>query len=588
MRKWLTILLAALLICCPALAETADTAPTVEATEAADAAAPEATGATGATGAASDATPDATEAAEAVNTPDTTAAPITAATKTSVAGGFAARTERDIFAALPNGGKTALARVSREGGDPALVDEAEKISELVPIGGTLYYLREENGQATVNARAADGGVSTVYTFAEDTNPHNLCAFGSDLYVLIGDQMHVLYPGNGLCLKLVGEPMSEFVIVGDYAYFVSLNDQMTYETDSLLGGAPLTVTGGCLYRLNMNTGGTALLIKAGVQDLKYAGGKLYFHNLWDNYVMGSTEVEWMEGHLYSLDLTRQTMTRLLTDYDWGFYPATAGVSAYTADAITLYPDNGSKRVLYSPEGYMLLSGDDSGLIGYEQALGKLLLIYYDGTVADVGKGDMTAIAANPDTTPQPGATADPGVQLADDKGNVPTTIFDQPGQVASAGSAGGSGSTGSTGSSGGTGSTGGSGSTGSTGSTGGSGSSGRRIVVRQRILQRQRLVLRRRALLRQRLVLRRRVFLRQRLVLRRRVLLRQRLVQRRLVLRQELVRLLFLRRLLIEQRQVLRLHPPRLFLQEADGEGHPQAGSLHVGLRAQRDLRPPRL
>ena len=40
MRKWLTILLAALLICCPALAETADTAPTVEATEAADAAAP--------------------------------------------------------------------------------------------------------------------------------------------------------------------------------------------------------------------------------------------------------------------------------------------------------------------------------------------------------------------------------------------------------------------------------------------------------------------------------------------------------------------------------------------------------------------
>ena len=384
--------------------------------------------------------------------------------ESSIGGSFATRTSQNIFAALPDGEESALVRISREGGSPALVERATKISELVPLEDDLYYLREADGVTTLNRRAADGTVSTVYTFDAGTNPHNLCSFGGNLYLLISDQIHVIYPGNGLCLKLVGDPMKEFVIIGDYAYFVSMNDMMTYEGTSLLGDSTLTIDGGCLYRLNMTTGNTSLLVKTGIEDLRYADGKLFFHNLSDNYVMGSGESEWLEGRLYSFNFDTETLEQLLQDYDWSFFPSSEGFAVYTADAISYYPNDGEKKPLYVPESYLLVSGDDDGLITYEQAQNKMLLIYYDGTIADVTEGDLSRPTPLPDgTTPEPSVT--PATSATPDPSATPGPSSTPGATGSNTGSTGGN--TGSTGSN--TGSTGGNtGSTGSsTGSSGGS-------------------------------------------------------------------------------------------------------------------------
>ena len=323
----------------------------------------------------------------------------TTAEKVSLAGAFAVRAAEDVFAAVPDGDKTALIRAPLSGGQATLVARADGIAELTLCGDALYYLSTDAGATTLVRRAADAALSDVYAFPEGSAPHGLSAYGSELYVLIGDQLHVIYPGNGLCLKLVGDRMSDYVIADGYAYYLSLDDRMTYRTASLLGGEELSAAGGCLYRLDLTSGRSVLLIKAGLESLKYAGGKLYFHNLSDAYVMGSGGKEWMEGRLYSYDIAAQTIKKLLSDYDWGFYPAASGLSVYTANRITWYPEGRVDRPLYEPEGYLQLAGDEKGLLAYDQAAGQLLSIDFDGTVTSVG-GDLRA--AQTDLTAAPAA------------------------------------------------------------------------------------------------------------------------------------------------------------------------------------------
>ena len=142
-------------------------------------------------------------------------------------------------------------------------------------------------------------------------------------------------------------MLDYVIVGDTVYYISESDMIPYQTDSLLGNGSLTTEAGCLYRMSMSTGESTLVIKTGIEDLRYGDGALYFHNLSDNYVMGDATREWMEGKLYRYDLgsDSEQLMCVVDGYDWGFYPMEGGVAVYTDGDLSYYNALGALSLIH---------------------------------------------------------------------------------------------------------------------------------------------------------------------------------------------------------------------------------------------------
>jgi len=316
----------------------------------------------------------------------------------SAKGDLSARTETDLFVVMNDGEKKALVRIPRAGGEAALVESADAISDLVAVGTDLYYLRTDGALTTLVRRRADSSRADVIAFKAGQAVHALSAFAQNLYVIVDDEVHIVYPANGLLLKLVEVKMGDYAIAGDYLYYISLTDAMAYESASLLGGDAVTRSAGCLYRLNLKTGNSSLLIKTGVDDLECLDGALFFHNLSDHYVMGGEGKEWLEGRLYRFDLRTEQLSRLVEGYDWGYYPMAEGVAVYTSENMSLYSDAGALvRSLYAPEAYAVISGDAEVLVVYEPTPAKVSYVYPDGTVLDAYKGE-------PGATPQSGQQA----------------------------------------------------------------------------------------------------------------------------------------------------------------------------------------
>src|SRR5699024_1039536 len=150
--------------------------------------------------------------------------------------------------------------------------------DLVTAGDLLYFLRVNNGTATLMRRNTDSTRSEVYTFPLGSAVSTLTYHQGNLYALIDNQLNVIYPSTGQCVMLSGTTMLDYVIVGDTIYYISGSDLMTYETDSLLGDGTLSVEGGCLYRMSLTSGESSLVVKTGIEGLRYNNGALYFHNL----------------------------------------------------------------------------------------------------------------------------------------------------------------------------------------------------------------------------------------------------------------------------------------------------------------------
>lgn len=227
----------------------------------------------------------------------------------------------------------------------------------------------------------------------------LTYYGGNIYALIDNKLNVIYPATGQCMLLSGTTMLDYVIVGDTAYYISASDMMPYQTESLLGNGSLTTEAGCLYRMGMSTGESSLVIKTGIEDLRYCDGALYFHNLSDSYVMGDSTREWMEGKLYRYDLEHEQLLRIIDGYDWGFYPMNGGVAVYTDGDLTYYNAlGGRERTMYAPEAYAVLSGGGDAVIIYEPTDGTVTYAFADGTTADASDGQPGY--AGPATTPTP--------------------------------------------------------------------------------------------------------------------------------------------------------------------------------------------
>ena len=315
-------------------------------------------------------------------------------------GDLSARTDTDLYVVTNDGSDKVLMRIPRAGGASVRVESAGSISDLVPAGDLLYFLRVNNGTATLMRRNTDSTRSEVYTFPLGSSVSALSYYGGNLYALIDNQLNVIYPATGQCTLLSGTAMLDYVIVGDTVYYISGSDMMPYQTASLLGNGSLTAEGGCLYRMNMSTGESSLVIKAGIEDLRYCDGALYFHNLSDNYVMGDASREWMEGKLYRYDLESEQNLRMLDSYDWGFYPMEGGVAIYTDGDLSYYNAlGGRERTMYEPEAYAVLSGGGDAVIIYEPTNETITYAFADGATASVNAGEPGYVGPATTATPE---------------------------------------------------------------------------------------------------------------------------------------------------------------------------------------------
>lgn len=281
------------------------------------------------------------------------------------AGTEAAYLNGNLFFVVNEGAARALVRVDPSG-KPMIASRADGLGPVVTQSGALYYLRKSDGAWAILKRGDVTQESVAYLFEPGVDVRALSAYGADLFLLVDGQLHIFYPEQSLCLKLADAKMGEYAIADDYAYFVSLTDIVTYELPTP-SGASATGESGCLYKLNLSTGNTSLVMKAGAEDLKYFGGKLYFHNLADGYLSAAGDKTWVEGRLYSFDLSTETPARVLSDYDWDYCPTEQGLIVFQSGAVAITGADGASRTICAPgpraevffaDGYVLVYDPDA--------------------------------------------------------------------------------------------------------------------------------------------------------------------------------------------------------------------------------------
>lgn len=282
-------------------------------------------------------------------------------------------------------------------------DAAEKVAEgsissVAAIGDTAYCLQYGEDFALDIVQYAPGSDPVVlYEFAGTDRVSHLTAHGAELFVLVNDLLHVVYPSNGMCIKLANTEMSEYVWLNDTVYFVALKETVEHAKDSLLGGEPVKKSGGVLYSLDLNTGSMVQLLTTGIEDLRAGGDLLYFHDLSDAYVMGSAEEEWLEGRVYSMDPVDKQKTCVVNGYDWGFYPMADGVAVYTADGVSLANDDGTMTALVKPQGAIHAVSTDDALFVFD--LTANVLYRYDGQMSVVASDALGGLLAEAGRTVQ---------------------------------------------------------------------------------------------------------------------------------------------------------------------------------------------
>ena len=98
---------------------------------------------------------------------------LTGSGESAVRGDLSARTSTDLFVVTNDGSDKVLTRIPRAGGASVRVEAAGSISDLVAAGDLLYFLRVNNGTATLMRRNTDSTRSEVYTFPPVSYTHLL-------------------------------------------------------------------------------------------------------------------------------------------------------------------------------------------------------------------------------------------------------------------------------------------------------------------------------------------------------------------------------------------------------------------------------
>ena len=320
---------------------------------------------------------------------------------TAVNGADAVRTASDIYLSVPAGEQEMLVRVPLGGGDPVCVDRADDFEDLMPYSGGVAYLKTTAGSSAI-MQCVGNEVSTVYAFGAATAT-NLSAYGSKLLVLTSGLLHSVEPSSQLCLKLSGAEMLDYVLGDGCAYFLSAGDRMEYTAQLTEGEAAKQA--GCVYRLDLNTGETTLLLKSGGEDLKIYAHNLYFHNLADAYAVRTADATELLGRVYSLDVQLKTLNAECTEPDNGFWPLEKGLVTWYNGALNMNTEAGV-LALYTPENGACVASDGSELYVWESGLNSLTEIQPTGTAQVIYSGDLTQAIDASLMTPEPTVTPEP--------------------------------------------------------------------------------------------------------------------------------------------------------------------------------------
>lgn len=343
----------------------------------------------------------------AVNTASPTA---TAATAVEAVNGLdAARTASEIYLVLPSGEGEMLVRLPLDGSQPACMDRADSIDGLINYGAGAAYLKTTDGSSAI-IRCVGTQQSTLYSFGMST-AEKLTMFGGKLLVLMNGLLHSIEPDTGVCLKLSGAQMLDYVLGDGYAYYLAGGDRMEY-TAQLSDDETATTQAGCIYRLNLSNGETDLLLKSGGEDLKIQDNLVYFHNLADAYAVRSGETAQLRGRVYSLDTQLKTLDSACSEPDSGFWPTRAGVVAWYNGALNLIAASGETS-LYAPENGSSVTFDGEALYVWEPTKLVLTEVRPDGSQTLLYSGDLTqavsvALLPSATTTVAPSTTAETDV------------------------------------------------------------------------------------------------------------------------------------------------------------------------------------
>ena len=318
----------------------------------------------------------------------------------------AARTASEIYLILPSGEGDMLVRLPLDGSQPVCMDRADSIESLMNYGAGAAYLRTTDGASAIIS-CVGNQQSTLYSFGVSTAEH-MTMFGGKLLVLMNGLLHSIEPDTGVCLKLSGAQMLDYVLGDGYAYYLADGDKMEY-TAQLSDNETATTQAGCIYRLNLNNGETDLLLKSGGEDLKILDNLVYFHNLADAYAVRTGESAELRGRVYSLDTQLKTLNSACAEPDSGFWPTRAGVVAWYNSALNL-----GETSLYAPENGSSVSFDGEALYVWEPTKLTLTEVRTDGSQTVLYSGDLTqavTAALLPETTPTIDPSATPGTDEA---------------------------------------------------------------------------------------------------------------------------------------------------------------------------------
>jgi len=236
----------------------------------------------------------------------------------------------DIYMIVPEAKGDALVRF--EGGEkPLLSERARSICDMVMYSGDMYYLRDNGRHWELVCRDTTGSVRIMHAFEIGQEVGGLSAWGDNMFVMINGQLHMIYPSQGLCLKLAGAKMSEYVIYDDHAYYVSAETK-DYAMDYSTGTAQRAA--GCIYKVNLSTGDTSAVTEEGAYDISIMNGKLYFHSLSYPYPAANGDYSRLCGKICSYDTASGIFANEWPDYDWGYVLTDEGLFVRDAGGIYL--------------------------------------------------------------------------------------------------------------------------------------------------------------------------------------------------------------------------------------------------------------
>ncbi len=350
---------------------------------------------------------------------------VLAATGISDQGGTVGETEDSLYAILQDGNDYSLYSMPAAGGSMTKLDTAQTMDNLV-VGtdGTAYYLAGDGTAFYIKHVAADKTITTLVPFNAGITVKRLSWYDGMLYCLVDNKLTIVDPAAGDQDEVCPLSVSEYVIIDDVIFYVSGDDIATY-THEMTDGNMLVTSGGKLYSMTSTGTNSELLLDKGVTDLKAAGDYLYFHDMEDNYAMGSSDDMWLEGKLYRYNIQTGQLTSMNLDYDWDFFPTSRGVVIYTSQDVSLYPlTGGDGKVLMAPELYTTLTVFGDAAYVYEHSSGVLTEVPLDGSAAiKLSAGTVTDLTAEGTETPDETTTDDTTTDdttLTDDTTDTTTT------------------------------------------------------------------------------------------------------------------------------------------------------------------------